>query len=284
MARLYIVSTPIGNLGDFTYRAVEVLGSVARILAEDTRRTAVLLRHYGISTPLVSAHEHNEAARIRQVLDWLDRGEDIALVSDAGTPLVSDPGARIVRSVIEAGHDVVPIPGASALLAALVVSGFETEPFTFFGFLPRSGQARRQRLEEIAALRHTAVIYEAPGRLVRLLHDLERVCEPGRQVMVARELTKVHESLVRGTLAEAAAYYADVAPRGEIVVVLAGRAEAPGPEEEETVARELAARLLEEGMRPSAIARELAHRLGMARNRAYEIALSLAGERRGGNA
>jgi len=284
MARLYIVSTPIGNLGDLTYRAVDVLGSVSRILAEDTRRTAILLRHYGISTPLVSAYEHNEAARAEQVVGWLDRGEDLALVSDAGTPLLSDPGSRIVRRVIEAGHDVVPIPGASALLAALVVSGFETAPFTFFGFLPRSGRARRERLEEIAALTHTAVIYEAPGRLVRLLHDLQRVCGPERRVVVARELTKVHESLIRGTLAEAAAYYADAAPRGEIVVVLAGRAEAPGPrEEDEVAARELAARLLEEGLRPSAVARELAHRLGMARNRAYEIALSLAGERRGGN-
>ena len=283
MARLYIVSTPIGNLGDITYRAVEVLRGVARILAEDTRRTTILLRHYGISTPLVSAHEHNEAARAKQVIEWLDRGEDVALVSDAGTPLLSDPGARIVRTAIEAGHDVVPIPGASAVLAALVVSGFDPAPFTFFGFLPRSGPARRERLEEIAALTHTAVIYEAPGRLVRLLHELERVCGPERRVAVARELTKIHESLIRGTLAEAAAYYADVAPRGEIVVVLAGRTEAPGPPEEDAAARELAARLLEEGMRPSAIARELAHRLGMARNRAYEIALSLAEERRGGN-
>lgn len=284
MARLYIVSTPIGNLGDITYRAVQVLGTVARILAEDTRRTAILLKHYGITTPLVSAHEHNEAARARQVVGWLDSGEDIAVVSDAGTPLVSDPGARIVRSAIEAGHDVVPIPGASAVLAALVASGFEAEPFTFYGFLPRTGGARASRLAEIAALTHTAVLYEAPGRLVRLLHELQRVCGPDRRVAIARELTKVHESLLRGTLAEAAAYYAGVAPRGEIVVVLAGREEAPGPEEEEAAARDLAGRLLEEGMRPSAVARELARRLGMARNRAYEIALSLAGERRGGNA
>src|SRR5690606_31882305 len=147
------------------------------------------------------------------------------------TPLVSDPGARVVRGAIESGHDVVPVPGASAVLAALVVSGFETEPFTFFGFLPRTAQARARRLEEVGALTHTAVIYEAPGRLVRLLHELERVCGPERRVMIARELTKVHETLVRGTLAEAAAYYADTTPRGEIVVVVAGREAAPGAEE-----------------------------------------------------
>src|SRR5690606_25361496 len=172
----------------------------------------------------------------------------------------------------------------SALLSALVVSGFETEPFTFYGFPPRSGRARQEWLEEIAALTHTAVIYEAPGRLVRLLHELERVCGPERRVMIARELTKVHETLVRGTLAEAAAYYADTTPRGELGGVVAGREGAPGAEEGEEPARELASRLLQEGMRPSAVARELARRLGMARNRAYEIALSLAGERRGGNA
>jgi len=285
MAHLYIVSTPIGNLADITYRAVQVLGAVARILAEDTRRTAILLKHYGISTPLVSAHAHNEAARTRQVIEWLDRGEDIALVADAGTPLISDPGIRIVREVIAAGHQVVPVPGASAVLAALVVSGFETTPFTFVGFLPRAARERAAHLEEIAASSHTVVIYEAPGRLVRLLHELERYCGPERRVMVARELTKVHETLVRGTLAEALAYYGSAPPRGEVVVVLAGReTETAGDEEAEAPARALASRLLAEGLRPSAIARELTRRLGTPRNRAYEIALSLAGERRGGKA
>jgi 16S rRNA (cytidine1402-2'-O)-methyltransferase len=285
MAHLYIVSTPIGNLADITYRAVQVLGAVTRILAEDTRRTAILLKHYGISTPLVSAHAHNEAARTRQVLEWLDRGEDIALVADAGTPLISDPGVRIVREVIAAGHQVVPVPGASAVLAALVASGFETTPFTFVGFLPRPARERAAWLEEIAASRHTVVIYEAPGRLVRLLHELERCCGPERRVVVARELTKVHETFVRGTLAEALAYYRSAPPRGEVVVVLAGReTEAAEDEGAEAEARALASRLLAEGLRPSAIARELARRLGTPRNRAYEIALSLEGERRGGEA
>src|SRR5688500_13851189 len=150
MPSLYIVSTPIGNLADMTFRAVETLRTVRRILAEDTRRTGILLKHYSIDTPMVSAHEHNEAARARQIVDWLQAGDDLAIVSDAGTPLLSDPGARIVQAVIEAGFDVVPIPGASAVLAALVGGGLEPEPFTFFGFLPRSGKERKQRLAELA--------------------------------------------------------------------------------------------------------------------------------------
>ncbi|HEX7118944.1 MAG TPA: 16S rRNA (cytidine(1402)-2'-O)-methyltransferase [Longimicrobiales bacterium] len=281
MARLYIVSTPIGNLADTTHRAVEVLGRVDRILAEDTRRTGILLRHYGIQTPLVSAHTHNEAARAAQLVDWLDAGEDVAVVSDAGTPLVSDPGARIVRRVVEAGHDVVPVPGASAVLAALVVSGLDPEPFTFYGFLPRSGRARAARLAEIAALPHTSVLYEAPGRLARTLRELAEQCGADRGVAVARELTKLHESVFRGTLAEAAAYYERERPRGEIVVLVGGRTAppvgVPGAED----ARDLARALLERGERPSAAARELARRLGLPRNQAYEIVLGLTGEGEG---
>ncbi len=277
MSLLYIVSTPIGNLGDITYRAVEVLGQVDCVLAEDTRRTSILMKHYGLTTPLVSLHAHNEAARTRVILERLGAGQSLALVSDAGTPLVSDPGARIVRAVIEAGHEVVPIPGASAVLAALVASGLEPEPFTFFGFLPRSGPERTKRLEAIAALDHTAVIYEAPGRLVRLLHGLLECCGTDRRVVVARELTKVHETFFRGTLADAAAYYAREAVRGEVVVVLAGREESRVGEAEAGVdaARDLARALLAEGQRPSAVARELVARLGMPRNRAYEIVLAV---------
>src|SRR5690606_1994757 len=202
MPVLYVVSTPIGNLDDITVRALAVLRDVDRVLAEDTRRTAVLLRHYDIATPLVSAHEHNEAARAEQLVAWLDEGESVALVSDAGTPLLSDPGARLVRAALDAGHDVIPVPGASALLSALVVSGLPAEPFTFFGFVPRSGRARRELLAELAGLRHTAVLYESPARLVALLRDLIDACGAARPVAVARELTKLHESVVRGTLAD----------------------------------------------------------------------------------
>ena len=162
-----------------------MLGAVHRILAEDTRRTSILLRHYGIKTPLVSAYEQVEASRAARVVEWLDAGEDLALVSDAGTPLLSDPGARIVQRVIESGHTVIPVPGASALLAALVGSGLSAEPFGFFGFLPRSGKARAERLAEMAAFGHTVVVYESPGRLVRLLRDLEALWGPDGKVVVA---------------------------------------------------------------------------------------------------
>src|SRR5207253_6789597 len=222
MSRLYIVSTPIGNLNDITYRAVQVLGAVHRILAEDTRRTSILLRHYAIATPLVSAHAHNEGARAQQLIGWLNAGEDLVLVSDAGTPLVSDPGAGIVQRVLAAGHEVVPIPGASAVLATLVAAGLDVEPFTYFGFTPRSGKARSERLAEVAGLGHTAILYEAPSRLVRLLEDLAKACGSERSVVVGRELTKLHESFFRGTLAEAVRYYEGQRVRGEIVVALAG--------------------------------------------------------------
>lgn len=284
MARLYIVSTPIGNLADITYRAVEVLGRVSRILAEDTRRTGVLLRRYGIATPLVSAHAYNEAARSAQLLEWLDAGEDVAIVSDAGTPLISDPGARIVRRVIAAGHDVVPVPGPSAVLAALVASGLDPEPFTYYGFLPRAGGARARRLEEIAALEHTAVVYEAPGRLVRLLRDLAVRCGGDRPVVVARELTKVHETFLRGTLEEAVRYYERERPRGEVVVLVGGRVAGPAAEAGGVAAAELARGLLARGERPSAVAREVSRRLGLPRKRAYEIVLSLTGDGQGDGA
>lgn len=270
MSRLYIVSTPIGNLSDMTHRAVEVLGAVSRVLAEDTRRTGVLLKRYGIDTRLVSAHEHNEAGRAEQVVEWLDGGEDLALVSDAGTPLVSDPGARLVEAAVAAGHDVVPIPGASAALAALVASGLPAEPFTFYGFLARSGAERTERLAELAALPHTAILYESPERLERLLGELAEHSEAGRRVAVARELTKLHEEHVRGTLDEVATHYRGARVKGEVVVVLEGAAGVPA-EVDEAAAAALAGALLEAGQRPSVAAREVARRLGVPRNRAYEI-------------
>lgn len=270
MSRLYIVSTPIGNLADTTHRAVEVLRSVSRVLAEDTRRTRVLFRRYDIDTPLVSAHEHNEAARVPRVVEWLDAGEDVALVSDAGTPLVSDPGARIVDAALEAGHEVVPVPGASALLAALVASGLPAEPFTFFGFVERSGARRTERLAELATLPHTAVLYESPERLVRLLDEVGERSGEGRRVSVSRELTKVYEEHVRGTLAEVAEHYRSEGLKGEVVVVLEGATGVPEAVDEEAAAA-LAAALLEAGGRPSVVAKEVSRRLGVARNRAYEI-------------
>lgn len=277
MPILYIVSTPIGNLADMTHRAVDTLRAVRRVLAEDTRRTAILFKHYGISTPLYSAHEHNEAARIAQILSWLGEGEDLAIVSDAGTPLLSDPGARIVQAVIGAGHDVVPIPGASALLAALVAAGIEPEPFTFLGFLARSGRERKERLAAVGALRHTAVLYEAPGRLARLLEELAEVCGDARRVAVARELTKMHETFVRGTLAEVLAYYRDRQVRGEVVVVVAGAPE-PAADQNDQAATELARELLKAGASPRDAARQIARSLNLPRNRAYELTLAVSAE------
>jgi 16S rRNA (cytidine1402-2'-O)-methyltransferase len=270
MPTLYIVSTPIGNLADMTYRAVETLRAVDRILAEDTRRTGILLKHYGIQTPMTSAHEHNEAARAAHLVGWLQEGQNLALVSDAGTPLLSDPGGRLVNAVIEAGFDVVPIPGPSALLAALVASGIEPEPFTFFGFLPRSGKERKERLQQLVPLAHAAVLYEAPGRVEKLLNDLLESCGSERRAVVARELTKIHETFVRGTLQELVSYYEDQPVRGEVVVILAGAAPLVAEDSAELAAA-VARELLETGGSARDVAREIATRFKLSRNVAYQI-------------
>lgn len=280
MAALFLVSTPIGNLGDITYRAVETLRVADVILAEDTRRTATLLRHYGIEGRLVSAHEHNERGRTGTVVEMLREGKTVALVTDAGTPLLSDPGALIVRAAVKAGFDAVPIPGASALLAALVTSGIGADRFTFWGFIPRKGGSRTELLEQIAALPHASILYESPFRVADLLRDLAAAAGPERRVAVARELTKLHEEVFRGSLAEALARFDSVEVKGEIVVVVEARPESAAAADAETdvlAARAMAAALLERGLAPSAIAKELRRRLGIARNEAYEIAQDAAG-------
>jgi 16S rRNA (cytidine1402-2'-O)-methyltransferase len=276
MATLYIVSTPIGNLEDVTQRALTVLRSVDRALAEDTRHTAILLRRYEVRVPLVSLHEHNEAARAGEVVGWLAAGENLALVSDAGTPLLSDPGERLVNAVLAAGYDVVPVPGASALLAALVAGGLPTSPFTFFGFPPRSGTARAELLRRLVAADHTTVCYESPNRLGRLLEDLSATGAGERRAVVARELTKVHEEFRRGTVLELAAYYAEhPLVRGEVVLLLEGGVSPPAPAE---AAEELARALLAEGLPASTAARELARRLQLRRNQAYQIIQEVGGK------
>jgi 16S rRNA (cytidine1402-2'-O)-methyltransferase len=279
MPNLYLVSTPIGNLGDMTFRGVEVLREADVILAEDTRRSGVLLKHFEIEPrKLIAAHEHNEAARAQTVVEMLGEGKRVALVTDAGTPLLSDPGARIVRAALEAGHEVVPIPGASALLAALVASGISADRFTFFGFIPRKGGRRTQLLREIAGLPHTAVLYESPHRTAELIRDLAGEAGPERRVAVARELTKLHEEVFRGTLAEAGVRLEQTELRGEVVVVLDGRPvdEAADEQAAEDAARVLASALLEQGVAPSAVAKELRQRLDIPRNRAYDLVQSLS--------
>ncbi len=278
MSTLYIVATPIGNLSDTSTRALEVLGSVDGVLAEDTRRTRVLMDHFDLHAPLTSLHEHNEASRIAGVLDRLSAGQCLALVSDAGTPLLSDPGERLVLTVVEAGHNVTPIPGPSAILTALVGAGFPTVPFTFHGFVPRKKGPRSDLLERIVGASETSVVFEAPGRLGALLSDLRELAEEERQVVVAREMTKIHEEFFRGTMGDAASYYAERPPRGEITVVVSPRVE---EETEQGVdaaaARALAQALLAEGLTPSKAAREVSSRLGIAKNMAYEIVHSLPG-------
>jgi 16S rRNA (cytidine1402-2'-O)-methyltransferase len=279
VASLYVVSTPIGNLGDVTRRAAEVLGAVDVVLAEDTRRTGGLLKHLGVSARMISAHEHNESSRARLVVEILGEGRDVALVTDAGTPLLSDPGARIVREVVAAGHDVVPVPGASALLAALVGSGIEAGTFSFLGFPPRKGGSRTETMEEIAASPRAVVLYESPHRVGTLLRDLAAAAGGERRACVARELTKLHEEFVRGTLDELAGLFAEVEVLGEVVVVVEGRP--PGADGDGEVdalaAAALARTLLDRGETASAVAKELRRRLGISRNDAYRIAQETAG-------
>jgi 16S rRNA (cytidine1402-2'-O)-methyltransferase len=267
VGKLFIVSTPIGNLADITHRAVEILKSVQLILAEDTRHSRVLLNHYAIATQLSSYHEHNEAKATPGLVKRLLEGEELALIADAGTPLLSDPGQRLVNAAIEAGIAIVPVPGASAMLAAIVASGLPADRFTFFGFLPRKGKERKQALDEIASSRWTAILYEAPSRVAETLRELaDRAAD--RPVVVARELTKQFEELRRGTVAELGAYYSDTPPRGEVVIVIAG---APAAAVDERALEEEARSLRANGMSVRDVATVLAKR-GVARNVAYRMA------------
>jgi len=268
---LFVVSTPIGNMGDFSFRAVEVLRAVAVVLAEDTRHSRKLLAHYEITTPMASYHEHNEARSIPRIIERLSSGEDVALISDAGTPLLSDPGERLVRAAIEAGIAVVPVPGASALLAALVASGLDLSQFTFFGFLPRRGRERAAALDEIASSRRTAVLYEAANRVAESLRDLAGRAGEDRAGVVGRELTKRFEELKQGTLESLRAYYEGTAPRGEVVILVAG---APPPSLDEAQLARDARTLRESGLTVRDVAAELARR-GVARNVAYRIAAEI---------
>jgi 16S rRNA (cytidine1402-2'-O)-methyltransferase len=269
IGRLYVVSTPIGNMGDFSFRAVEVLKSVAAILAEDTRHTRHLLTRYAIATPTIAYHEHNEARSAPRLIGRLKAGESLALVSDAGTPLLSDPGARLIAAAIDAGVPVVPIPGASAMLAALVASGLDVGRFTFFGFLTRTGSDRRAALDEISGLRHTAVVYESANRLVATLVDLEQHGIGGRRAAVAREMTKQFEEVRRGTVGELRAYYEGTPPRGEVVLLIG-----PGdpPEMSEQTVRDRVRALRGEGMSSRDAAAQVARELGVSRRLAYQMA------------
>lgn len=270
--RLLVVSTPIGHLGDFSFRGVEALREAVVVAAEDTRRTRKLLAHYGIATPLVSLHAHSGPAKIARLLERVAAGDTVAYVTDAGTPGVSDPGMELVAGALERGLAVVPVPGASAVLAALAGSGFPADRFVFLGFLPRKGKGRDALLDRIAGEEFTTVCYEAPGRTSPLLDDLAERCGTERPAAVARELTKLHEEVRRGTLGELAAYYRETPPRGEVTVVIGGRPATAGGALAEPVAD--AAALLRELAgtgTPAAVAKELARRLGLSRQEAYRL-------------
>lgn len=275
MGTLYVVGTPIGNLEDLSARAAHVLRSVDRVLVEDTRRTRTLMQHLGAETPLVSMHEHNEVHRTSAVLEWLAAGEGLALVSDAGMPLVSDPGQRLVGAVIDAGHEVVPVPGASAVLTVLVASGFAMDGFSFLGFVERKGKARQSSLERVARSREPVVLFESPKRLVALLDALADVCGPDRRVCVGREMTKLHEEFVRGSLLEVADHYRERAPRGEVALVVDSGPGEVDPEARTEEATAIARELLSAGVKPSEAARLVAGRTGLARNDAYRIVHAL---------
>lgn len=270
---LYVVATPIGNLGDVSARAREILAGASVVAAEDTRHSGRLLRELGLERPLVSLHEHNERARVAELVGRLQGGESVALVSDAGTPLVSDPGYLLVAAAVEAGITITPVPGPSAAIAALSASGLPCDRFCFEGFLPARAGARRQRLAQLAAEARTLVLYEAPHRIAECLADLAAACGPGRRACVARELTKRFETFYRGTLGELAARAGsdgDMA-RGESVIIVEG---APAAEPGAAELDNMLAVLLRH-LPPSAAAAAAASLAGVRRADAYARALVL---------
>lgn len=268
---LYVVSTPIGNLEDITHRAVRVLDEVDLIACEDTRHTHKLLNHYGIKTKTVSYHEHNERERASELLEMINRGSDIAIVSDAGTPAISDPGFRLAQLAIENNVRVVPVPGPSALLTALVASGMPTDEFFFGGFLPARSSARRTRLTELRLIPATLIFYEGPHRIAATLKDaLEILGE--REAVVARELTKIHEELARGRLSELAERFSSPeSARGEMVLIIDRaiiQGEVPADQAASNIS-ELVTKFESEGVDHRTALKKAAKELGISRDEAY---------------
>ncbi len=273
--QLWLVSTPIGNLGDLPPRAVATLRACALICCEDTRHSGKLLSHAGVAgVRLAIANEHTEDARAAEVLELLAAGRDVAVLTDAGTPGISDPGARLVRAAIVAGHRVSAVPGPAALVMGLVLSGFDTTRFVFEGFLPRSGKDRKQRITDIASERRTIVLYEAPHRVQRTVADLLASCGGDRQIALARELTKLHEETWRGSLADAATHVAEHAPRGEYVLVIEGAREVVVDTTDDAITDALRMALAAGADRRAAIA-TVTTSTGASKRRVYDLALTL---------
>jgi 16S rRNA (cytidine1402-2'-O)-methyltransferase len=272
---LYVVATPLGNLADLSPRAADTLRGVGVVAAEDTRRTRTLLTHLGARARLLSYHAHSDEARADAILALLEGGTDVALVTDAGTPTVSDPGAALTAAARARGMGVVVVPGPSAVTAALSGSGLPADRYTFVGFLPRKGPDRRAHLAAIAASEVTVVVFESANRLAALLADLATVAGEGRGAVVARELTKLHEEFRAGTLGELAGYYSAHEPRGEVTLVIAGAVPAAAAPPDGDEIRAEAARLLAAGFSRRDAARQLAETFGIARNAAYQLVGSL---------
>lgn len=270
---LYLVGTPIGNLEDMTFRAVRILQTVDLIAAEDTRHTGKLLHHFQVATPQISYHDHNRYGRIPELVALLNQGKAIALVSDAGMPGISDPGYELVKACAEAGISVVPIPGCSAAIAALTVSGLPSDRFVFEGFLPAKLQARRDRLELLQTETRTLIFYEAPHRLCQTLEDLQ-ILGAERPIVLARELTKLYEEIWRGTVAEAIAHSQTRQPQGEYTLVVAGAESNQTQLSEAAIKAELQA-LLKQGVSRSEASRQMANQLGLPRRQIYQLALAL---------
>ncbi|MGB5961882.1 MAG: 16S rRNA (cytidine(1402)-2'-O)-methyltransferase [Coleofasciculaceae cyanobacterium] len=273
MGTLYIVGTPIGNLEDMTFRAVKILQSVDAIAAEDTRHTGKLLQHFQIKTPQISYHEHNRSQRLPELLEQLSEGT-IALVTDAGIPGISDPGYELVKACIDAGIKVIPIPGASASLTALSAAGLPTDRFVFEGFLPASGKERQQRLESLPSEARTLIFYESPHRLRVSLRDLATFLGNDRQIVVARELTKLYEEFWRGTIEQAIAHYTQTEPRGEFTLVVAGAQLEMPTLSEEALKVELQ-QIMAQGVSRSQASRQLAQLTKVSRRQLYQLALAL---------
>jgi len=272
---LYVVATPLGNLQDLSTRASAVLRTVGVVASEDTRRTGNLLAHLGVKPRMLSFHAHSTAKRLETLLAILADDRDVALVTDAGTPGVSDPGAELVAAARAAGSPVVPVPGPSAVATALSASGLPADRYLFLGFLPRKGVERTRLLARAAQEEWTVVLFEAPGRLADLLRDLAGPAGGDRQAVVARELTKLHEEFRTGSLRELGEYYSSQEPRGEITVVLAGTGVPAQPPDRTEEARDRALALLADGVTRREATQRLIAELGMARNEAYRLVMSL---------
>jgi 16S rRNA (cytidine1402-2'-O)-methyltransferase len=272
---LYVVATPLGNLSDLSERGAEVLRSVRVVAAEDTRRTRGLLSYLGATATVLSFHAHSGEHRLEALLEILRSGRDVALVSDAGTPSVSDPGTELVALAREAGVTVVPLPGPSAVATALSAAGLPADRYLFLGFVPRKGRERARLLSRAAAEEWTVVLFEAPTRLVALLEDLIPLAGADHTAVVAREMTKVHEEIRHGTLGELVDYYSTVPPRGELTIVLQGRGEPPVEPDRTEDAVEQATSLLAEGLTRREVVRRLTASLGLPRNEAYKLVMEL---------